>query len=67
MPASPHFSDKNHNFNTHAKFTLIEQLSHIDIGKEKNKGKNKTRTKLLDINTRSTYTRRPKGLNEELN
>ena len=41
MPASPHFSDKNHNFNTHAKFTLIEQLGHIDIGKEKNKERTK--------------------------
>ena len=37
IPASRHFSGKNHNFNTHAKFILIEQIRHIDIDKEKNK------------------------------
>ena len=33
--ASRHFSDKDHNFNTHAIFILIEQIRHIDIDKEK--------------------------------
>ena len=37
IPASRNFSAKNHNFNTHAKFMLIEQIRHIDIDKEKNK------------------------------
>ena len=32
-----HFSGKNYNFNTHAKFLLTEQIRHIDIDKEKNK------------------------------
>ena len=34
IPASHNFSGKNHNFNTHAKFMLIEQIRHIDIDKE---------------------------------
>ena len=37
ITASRIFSGKNHNFNAHAKFTLIEQIRHIDIDKEKNK------------------------------
>ena len=36
IPASRRFSGKNHNLNTHAKFTLIEQIWHIDIDTEKN-------------------------------
>ena len=28
IPTSRHFSGKNHNFNTHAKFILIEQIRH---------------------------------------
>ena len=36
-PTSHHFSGKSQNFNTHAKFILIEQIRHIDIDKEKNK------------------------------
>ena len=41
IPANRHFSDKNNNFNTHAKFILTEQLHHID--KEKNKERLKQR------------------------
>ena len=52
IPASRHFSGKNHNFNTHAKFILIEQIRHVDIDTEKIK----ERPKLLDINTRNTNT-----------
>ena len=37
ISASRHFADKIHNFNTHAKFILIEQIRHIDIDKEQNK------------------------------
>ena len=37
IPASRHFSGKNHNFNTHEKFILIEQIRHINIDKEENK------------------------------
>ena len=50
IPASRHFSGKNHNFNTHAKFILIEQIRHIDIDKEKNKVRLKKREN-LDVNT----------------
>ena len=35
VPASRHFSGKNHNFNTHSKFILIEQIHHVDIDTEK--------------------------------
>ena len=37
IPASCHFSGKNHNFNMHAKFILIEQICHININQEKDK------------------------------
>ena len=61
IPASCRFSDKNHNFDTYAKFILIR---HIDIGKEKNKEKQKQRENVW-IWTLETLT--PKGLNQELN
>ena len=54
IPASCHFSGKNHNFNTHAKFILTEQIHHVDIDTEKIK--TKTKGKLLDINTKNTNT-----------
>ena len=63
-PASHHFSGKNHNFNTHVKFILIEQIRHIDIDKEKNKERLKQRENFW-ILTLETLT--PKGLNQELN
>ena len=56
IPASRHFSDKNHNFNTYVKFILIEQISHIDIGKEKNKEKLKQRENFWVLTTRNTNT-----------
>ena len=34
--ASHHFLGKNHNFNTHAKFILIEEIRHVDIDAKKN-------------------------------
>ena len=37
--ARRHFSGKIHNFNTHAKFILIDHRHRIDIDKEKNKEK----------------------------
>ena len=64
IPASHHFSGKNHNFNTHAEFILIEQIRHIDIDKEKNKERLKQRENVW-ILTLETLT--PKGLNQELN
>ena len=63
IPASRHFSDKNYNFNTHAKFTLIEQIRHIDIDKEKNNERLKQREYFGKL-TLETLT--PKGLNQEL-
>ena len=64
MPASRHFSDKSHNFNTHAKFILIEQIRHINIDKEKNKERLKQWENFW-ILTLETLT--PKDLNQELN
>ena len=64
IPASRHFSGKNHNFNTDAKFIRMEQIHHIDIGKEKNKERLKQRENFW-ILTLDTLT--PKGLNQELN
>ena len=64
IPTSRHFSDKNHNFNTHTKFILTELIRHIDIDKEKNKERLKQRETfwilILEIST-------SKDLNQELN
>ena len=35
IPASHHFSGKNHNFNTHAKLILIALIRHVNINTEK--------------------------------
>ena len=51
IPASHHFSGKNHKF-THAKFIMNEQIRRIDIGKAKIRGK------LLDVNTRNINNER---------
>ena len=64
IPASRHFSGKNHNFNTHVKFILIEQIRHVDIDMEKIKERLKHRENLW-ILTLEMLT--PKGLNQELN
>ena len=64
IPTSRHFSDKNHNFNTHAKFILVEQICHVDIDTEKIKERQKQR-EIFWILTLETLI--PKGLNQELN
>ena len=64
IPASRHFSGRNHNFNTNAKFILIEQTRHVDIDTDKIKERLKQRGKLW-ILTLETLT--PKGLNQEFN
>ena len=64
IPASRHFSSKNHNSNTHAIFLLIEQICHIDIDKEKNKERLKQRENFWVV-TFETLTRN--GPNQELN
>ena len=43
IPARSHFPGKSHNFNTHAKFILTENIRCIDIDKEKNKERLKQR------------------------
>ena len=64
IPASHHFSGKNHNFNTQAKFILIEQIRHVDIDTEKIKERLEQRENfwILPLETLT-----PKGLNQELN
>ena len=64
IPTSCHFSDKNHNSNTHAKFILIEQIRHVDIDTEKIKERLKQRENFWNL-TLETLT--PKFLNQELN
>ena len=64
IPASRHFSCKNHNFNTHAIFILTEKIRHIEINKEKNKKRLKQRENFWIL---SLETLTPKGLNQELN
>ena len=58
------FSGEKRNFNTHAKFILIEQIRHVDINTEKIKERLKERENFW-ILTLETLT--PKGLNQELN
>ena len=60
----PSFSGKNHNFNTHAKFILIEQIRYVDIDTEKIKERLKQRENVW-ILTLETLT--SKGLNQEPN
>ena len=62
--ANHHFSCKSHNFNTHAKFILIEQICHVDIDTEKNKERLKRRENFW-ILTLEPLT--PKNLNRKLN
>ena len=62
IPTSCNFSGKNHNFNTHAKFILIEQIRHVDIDTEKIKERLKKRENFW-ILTLEKIT--PKGLNQE--
>ena len=59
-----HFSEKDYNFNTHAKLILIELLRHINIDKEKSMERLKERENFW-ILTLETLT--SKGLNQELN
>ena len=64
IPANRHFSGKSHNFNTHAKFILTEQMRHIDINKEKNKERLEQRENFCILTLEPLML---KGLNQELN
>ena len=64
LPASRHFSGKNHNFNTRAKLILTEQVRHVDIDKEKIKERLK---QMENFSMLTLETLTPKGLNQELN
>ena len=60
IPASRYFSGKNCNFNTHAKFILIEQIHHVDIDIEKIKERLKQRENFWKL---ALETLTPKSLN----
>ena len=64
IPASRYFSGKNHNFYSHTKFILIEQMRHINIDKEKIKERLKQRENFWIL---TLETPAPKGLNQKLN
>ena len=64
ITASRHFSSKNHNFNAHTNFILIEQTRHVGIDKEKNKERLK-QGETFWILTLETLTH--KGLSQEIN
>ena len=64
IPASRHFSGKNHNFNTRAKFILIKLIRHVDIDTKKIKDRLKHKENFW-ILTLETLT--SKGLNQGLN
>ena len=64
VPASCHFPGETQNFNPHSKFTIIEQIHHINIDKEKNKERLKQKENFW-ILTLEPLTL--KGLNQELN
>ena len=55
-----HFTGKKHNFNTHAKFILIEQIQHINIEKKRLKQGENFLILTLELVM-------PKCLNQELN
>ena len=64
IPAIKHFSQSNHHFNNHAKFTLIEQI------KDLNKSKEEIRRILEDGEDfwiLKLKTPQPHGLNDRLN
>ena len=60
----PDVISASHNFNTKAKFMLIEQIRHIDIDKERNKER-LTQSENFWILKLEILT--PKGLNQKLN
>ena len=53
IPASRHFSDKNHIFNINAKFILTDQIRHIDIDKEKNEERLKQKENFWILKTKN--------------
>jgi len=64
IPASMHFKQTGHNFNKHAKFTLIEQIKNTTTDKDTIRATLKRREDfwILKLDTLT-----PKGLNQELN
>ena len=62
--ADQHFRLPNHNFNAHAKFTLIEQLNNIEPDKEMLRFRLKKREVFW---IKKLKTLKPNGFNAELN
>ena len=61
-PASNHFDIEGHNFNTHAKFMLIEQLNQTNLDKSTLRKQLKIRENLWILKLEILY---PKGLNKK--
>ena len=64
IPVCKHFNNPSHNFNTHAKFTIIEQLRTLNETKEELTLRLRKRENFW-INKLNTL--HPNGLNSELN
>ena len=64
LQAHQHFRLPGHNFNKHAKFTLIEQLNDTNIDKELLKHQLKKREDFWSIKLKNLQ---PHGFNTELN
>ena len=64
IPADRYFAQRDHDFNTDEKFTIIEELQHTKLDKE-------SITELLkkrqNVWIKKLETLRQKGLNHELN
>ena len=64
IPADRHFGQRDHNFNTDAKFTIIEKLQNTKLSKENIAELLKKRENFW---IKKLETLRLKGLNHELN
>ena len=64
IPASNHFDIEGHNFNTHTKFILTEQLNQINLEKLTLRKRLKIRETFWILKLETLYS---KGLNRKLN
>ena len=63
VPADRHFVEIDHDFNTDAKFTIIEQLKNTKLSKE---SMTEIFIKRENFRIKKLETLRPKGVNHEL-
>ena len=65
IPANRHFAQRDHDFNSDAKFTIIEKLQNTKVSKESITELLKKRQNVWIKKKKETL--RPKGYNHELN